>query len=118
VKLDPDTHKGMHSVLALKLGVTTGGFYLRTQSYHRTTVIMGPILDMVIVSRAIVGMLCEEKGRHVNLGLLPPFTLPVRADRFTSSVVTPRAIKLVVALAHTYILSHKLPSHPRLLPCT
>jgi hypothetical protein len=38
--------------------------------------IMGPILDMVIVSRAIVGMLCEELGRHVNMGLLQPFTAP------------------------------------------
>jgi hypothetical protein len=29
VKIDPGTHKGMHSVLALKLGVTLGAKHVR-----------------------------------------------------------------------------------------
>jgi hypothetical protein len=32
---------------------------------------MGPILEMVVVSRAVIaGTMCEESGRHANIGLL------------------------------------------------
>jgi hypothetical protein len=46
------------------------GFYLRTLSYSRPTTIVGLILDMVVVSRVVVGTSCKELGRHVNLDLL------------------------------------------------
>jgi hypothetical protein len=35
---------------------------------------MGPVLDMVVVSRAVVGASYEELGRRVNMGLPHPFT--------------------------------------------
>jgi hypothetical protein len=38
-------------------------------------VIVGPVLDTVAISRAIVGTSCKELGRHVNMGLLCPFTV-------------------------------------------
>jgi hypothetical protein len=44
-----------------------GGFYLRTLSSSRPTSIVGPILDMVVVSYAIEGSICEESGRRVNV---------------------------------------------------
>jgi hypothetical protein len=47
------------------------------------------ILDTVVISHAVVGASCEELGRHVNMGLLHPFTVPVRARNFASLVVTP-----------------------------
>jgi hypothetical protein len=38
----------------------TGGFYLRTLSFSRPTTIMGPILDMVVVSCTLEVVVCEE----------------------------------------------------------
>jgi hypothetical protein len=35
VKIDPDTHKGMHSVLTLKLGVTQGMVNMALLLNHR-----------------------------------------------------------------------------------
>jgi hypothetical protein len=29
--------------------------------------IVGPILDTVVVSRNVTGMICEESGRHVDV---------------------------------------------------
>jgi hypothetical protein len=51
--------------------------------------IMGPILDTVVVSHDVVVALCKEWEWHINLCLLRPFTVFVRAHRFASSVVTP-----------------------------
>jgi hypothetical protein len=48
-------------------------------------IIVGLILDTAVV----VGMMCEESGRHVNMGLL----CLARARCFASSVVTPRGYK-------------------------
>jgi hypothetical protein len=67
---------------------------LRTLSYCRPTTTVGPILDMAIVSGDVVGTSCEELGRHVNMGLLHPFIVPVRACHFASLVVTPRGYKI------------------------
>jgi hypothetical protein len=73
------------------------------------------ILDTVDVSHTIVvGMMCKESRRHVNVGLL----CLARDLRFASLVVTPWATKQAVALTHPYILSHKLPFPPHLIPCT
>jgi hypothetical protein len=47
-----------------------GGFGLRTLRYSRSTTIVGPVLDTVVVSHAVVGTSWEELGRHVNMGLL------------------------------------------------
>jgi hypothetical protein len=49
----------------------TGGFCLRTLSFASHSTIMGPILDMFIVSRDVVGTSCEVLERHANLSLLP-----------------------------------------------
>jgi hypothetical protein len=76
---------------------------------------MGPILDMVAISHAVVGASCEELERCVNMGLLHPFTAPVRAHYFASSAVTPQGYK-PGAHAHAYVLSHELLSPPRLCP--
>jgi hypothetical protein len=37
---------------------------------------MGPILDTIVVSLDVAGMLCEELGWCVNMSLLCPFTSP------------------------------------------
>jgi hypothetical protein len=69
-------------------------FCLRTLSFGSSTPIMGPILDTVVVSCiAIVGAMCKELGRHVNVGLLCPLLCLVRAHCFTSLVVTLRGYK-------------------------
>jgi hypothetical protein len=72
----------------------TGGFCLKTLSYCGPTSIMGPILNTVVVSHDVAGVSCEELGWHVNMCLLHPFTMPVMACHFTSSVVTPRGHKV------------------------
>jgi hypothetical protein len=54
---------------------------------------MGPILDMVAVSRDVEGVLCEELGWRVNSCLPCPFIVFVRACCFASSVVTPWGYK-------------------------
>jgi hypothetical protein len=68
---------------------SAGEFCLQTLSYCRTMAIMGPILDTVVVSHDVVVALCKEWEWHINLCLLRPFTVFVRAHRFASSVVTP-----------------------------
>jgi hypothetical protein len=65
-----------------------GEFCLRTLSCCRPTTILGPVLDMVAVSCDVDDMLCEELGWHVNSCFLLPFTTPIRARYFASSVVT------------------------------
>jgi hypothetical protein len=72
----------------------TGEFCLKTLSYCGPTSIMGAILNTVVVSHDVAGVSCEELGWHVNMCLLHPFTMPVMAYRFTSSVVTPRGHKV------------------------
>jgi hypothetical protein len=58
------------------------------------TTIMGPILDTIVVSHAVVvGVMCEEAGRHVNMGLLHLLLCLVSTHCFTSSVVTPQGHK-------------------------
>jgi hypothetical protein len=59
-----------HTLFALSGADLAGGFCLRTLSYSRSTVIVGPILDMVDVSHFVMGTLCKELGRRVNMGLL------------------------------------------------
>jgi hypothetical protein len=54
---------------------------------------MGPILDMFTISRDVAGTSCKDSERHVNMGLLHPFTVSARAHRFTSLVVTPLGYK-------------------------
>jgi hypothetical protein len=53
----------------------TSGFCLRTLSYSRPTTIVGHILDTIVISHVVVGMLYKELGRCVNMGLLRPFTV-------------------------------------------
>jgi hypothetical protein len=59
-----------HTLFALGGADSTDGFCHRTLSYSRSTTIVGPILDTVDVSHFVMGTLCEELGRHVNMGLL------------------------------------------------
>jgi hypothetical protein len=54
---------------------------------------MGPILDMIIVSCGVAGVSYEELWCHVNICLLHPFIVSVRAHHFASSVVTPQGYK-------------------------
>jgi hypothetical protein len=54
---------------------------------------MGPILDTIAVSHDVTGASCEELVWCVNMCLLHPFTVPVRAHHFASSVVTPWGYK-------------------------
>jgi hypothetical protein len=49
---------------------------------------MGPILDTFTISHDVVGTSCEELEMTVNMGLLRPFTVSIRAYPFTSSVIT------------------------------
>jgi hypothetical protein len=70
------------------------GFCLRTLSFGRPMTNMGTILDIVVVSRAvIVGTTCEESGRHVNMGLPHLLLCLASAHCFASSIVTPRGYK-------------------------
>jgi hypothetical protein len=48
----------------------TAGFCLRTMSYHRPTVIVGPVLDIVAISRDVVGASCDEWRWLINMCLL------------------------------------------------
>jgi hypothetical protein len=48
------------ALFALSGADPTGRLCLRTLSFSRPTAIMGPILDTVIVSRSIEGVICEE----------------------------------------------------------
>jgi hypothetical protein len=45
----------------------TIGFPLSTLSFSRSTTIVGPILDMVVIPHAVEGTMCEESGRHVSI---------------------------------------------------
>jgi hypothetical protein len=42
------------ALFALGGADSTGGFYLRTLSFGRPMIIMGPVLDTVVISRAVV----------------------------------------------------------------
>jgi hypothetical protein len=88
------------SLFALGGSDLTGGICLRTLSCCRPTVIMGPVLDTVAISRDVEGASFKEFGWCVNLCLLCPFTMFVRVRRFASSVVTPRGYK---AGGHPYM---------------
>jgi hypothetical protein len=82
------------AMFALAGADLASGFCLRILSLGRPTPIMGPVLDMVVVSYVVVaGEKCEESGRSVNMGLLCPLLRLVRAYCFASSVVTPWGYK-------------------------
>jgi hypothetical protein len=55
------------ALFALGGAQPAGGFYLRTLSFGRTMPIMGPVLDTIVVSCVVAGMMCEELGRYVNI---------------------------------------------------
>jgi hypothetical protein len=55
------------ALFALGSADLTGRFCLRTLNFGRPMPIVGPILDIVVVSRDVVGMMCEESGRRVNV---------------------------------------------------
>jgi hypothetical protein len=64
------------ALFALGGADSTGGFCLRTLSNSRPTTIVRHILDTVAISHTVDGTSCKELVRHVNLGLLHPFTAP------------------------------------------
>jgi hypothetical protein len=66
----------------------TDRFCLRTLSYCRPMAIVGPVLDTIAISYDVADTSCKKLGWLVNMCLLHPFTAPVRACHFTSSVVT------------------------------
>jgi hypothetical protein len=85
----------------------TGGFCLETLSFDRPTTIVGPILDTIVISRVVVvGMMCEEFGRHIHMGLLHLLLCLVRACHFASSVVTLRGYKSKRPPLRTFTSSH------------
>jgi hypothetical protein len=72
---------------------------------------------MIAIYRVVVGASCEELERHVNMDLLHPFTMPIRACHFASLIVTHQGYKAggrpcahICPLARTLIAS----SHPSL----
>jgi hypothetical protein len=77
---------------------------------------MGFILDTAAISHTVAGTSCEELEMRVNMGLLRPFIVPGKVPPLCPLSCN-GAISLATALAHTYILSHELPSPPHLLPC-
>jgi hypothetical protein len=64
-------------------------FHLGILSIYSPSTIVGPVLDTVAVYHNVKGASCEELGWRVNPCLLDLFTVPARARRFASSVVTP-----------------------------
>jgi hypothetical protein len=50
------------ALFAVGGAIPIDGFCLRTMSDSRHTTIMGPILDMVVVSYIVGGTSCEELG--------------------------------------------------------
>jgi hypothetical protein len=66
---------------------------------------MGPVFNMFTISCNVVGTPCEELERHVNMGLLRPFTAPVRAHHFATLVLTPWGYKASGHPMLSYILS-------------
>jgi hypothetical protein len=54
------------ALIALGSYDSTGGFRLGTLSFARPSVIMGPVLDTVVVSRDVEGTSCKELGWHIN----------------------------------------------------
>jgi hypothetical protein len=82
-----------------------GWFFLRILRFGRPMAIVGPILDTVVISHAIVvGTMCVESGRPVNMGLLHL----VRARCFASSVVTPQGNKSQKLPLRTPTSSHTI----------
>jgi hypothetical protein len=55
------------SLFALGGADLTGGFCLSTLSYSRPTTIVRPILNMVVISRTVEGMIYEESGRRASV---------------------------------------------------
>jgi hypothetical protein len=102
------------SLFALAGSDPTGGFHLGTLSIAGPSLIMGPILDMVAISRDVEGTSCEEMGWHINSCLLHLFTTPARALRFASSVVTLWGYKYgshpCVQPPSSCMISHRLPA--------
>jgi hypothetical protein len=64
--------------------------------------IVGHILDTV----AVVGTMCEESGKHVNVGLLRRLLCLVRIHCFAFSVVTQRGYKGKRSPLRTHTFSH------------
>jgi hypothetical protein len=81
------------SSLALGGSDPTSRFHLRTLSIAGPLVIMGPILDMVVISHDVEGASCGESRWCINSCLLPLFIALATARRFASSVVTPWGYK-------------------------
>jgi hypothetical protein len=55
------------ALFALCSADPTDRFCLRTLNFGRPMPIVGPILDIVVVFRNVVGMMCEESGRRANV---------------------------------------------------
>jgi hypothetical protein len=92
----------------------TGGFCLGTLRFAGPSAIMGPILDMVVVSHDVEGVSCDELGWRVNSCLLRLFSVFAGARRFASSVVTPQGYKArgcsCTQPTSSYMISHRLPT--------
>jgi hypothetical protein len=69
---------------------STCKFCLRTLIFGRPMTIFGPVLDMIVVSSAVIaGTMCEESRSDINIDLL----CLVRVHCFASSLVTLRGYK-------------------------
>jgi hypothetical protein len=60
-------------LVALGGSDSTGGFRLRTPSIAGSSAIVGPILDIVVISYDLEGTSCEELECHVSSCSLRPF---------------------------------------------
>jgi hypothetical protein len=76
---------------------------------------MGPILDTVVISHDVGGMLYEDSGDAYSF-LLCLYTAPVETRHFATLVTTPQGYKASSHSCTTYIFSHDLPPSPHLLP--
>jgi hypothetical protein len=55
------------TLFALGSADPTVGFCLRTLALGKTTAIVGPILDTVVISHTVEATLCKESKGHVNI---------------------------------------------------
>jgi hypothetical protein len=89
-------------------------FGLRTLSFTSPSAIMGLILDMVVVSRDVEGVSCEELGWHINSFLLDLFTTLVEPCCFASLVATLWGYRAgrrsCVQPTSSRMISHRLPA--------
>jgi hypothetical protein len=99
------------ALLPLSSANPVGWFCLRTLSFGRPTLCLEPILDSVVVSCVVIArMMCNQSGRHVNVGSLHHLLRLVRACCFASLVLTSWGYKNKWSPLHT-LTSSRIINH-------